>query len=102
MENLPLVSTTPAANFGTSFASVVDTFCPGVYDTGCKLKVNLKAKIYLKVDSTSQRCLNNIIKTFMIEDLFHLHLELQISSQIFEKICNRPNGILRGLGETDS
>jgi hypothetical protein len=34
----------------------------------------------------------------MIEDFFHLHLELRISSQIFEKICNLPNGILRGLG----
>jgi hypothetical protein len=27
VENLPLVSTTPAANFVTSFASVVDTGC---------------------------------------------------------------------------
>jgi hypothetical protein len=47
----------------------------------------------------------------MIEDFFHLppvsltpvvHVELQISPQIFEKILNGPNGILRGLGETDS
>jgi hypothetical protein len=47
----------------------------------------------------------------MIKDFFHLpvvsttpvvHLELQISPQIFEKICNNPNGILRGLGEIDS
>jgi hypothetical protein len=47
----------------------------------------------------------------MIEDFFHLppvlltpvvHLELQISLQIFQKIWNGPNGILRGLGETDS
>ncbi len=37
--NLPLVSTTPAANFATSFASVVDTgdkFATGVNDTGGK------------------------------------------------------------------
>ncbi len=42
----------------------------------------------------------------MIEDFFHLppvvHLELQISPRIFEKIRNGPTGILRGLGETDS
>jgi hypothetical protein len=47
----------------------------------------------------------------MIEDFFHLppvsttpvvHLELRISLQIFEKIRNGPNDVLRGLGETDS
>jgi hypothetical protein len=46
----------------------------------------------------------------MIEDFLHLppvsttpvaNLELGISPQIFEKIRNDPNGILRGLGETD-
>ncbi len=51
------------------------------------------------------------VYTFMIEDFFHLplvsttpvgHLELGISPQICEKIWNCPNGILRGLGETDS
>jgi hypothetical protein len=37
--NLPAVSTTPAANFATSFTSVVDTggkFATGVNDTGSK------------------------------------------------------------------
>ncbi len=37
--NLPPVSTTPAANFSTNFASVVDTggkFATGVNDTGGK------------------------------------------------------------------
>ncbi len=47
----------------------------------------------------------------MIEDFLHLpplsttpvvHLELRISPRIFEKIRNDPNGILRGLGETDT
>ncbi len=41
--------------------------------SGCwDLRVNLKAKVYLWVNSTSQRCPNKIIKTFMIEDFFHL------------------------------
>jgi hypothetical protein len=31
-----------------------------------------------------------------------VHLDLQISPRIFEKIRSGPNGILRGWGETDS
>jgi hypothetical protein len=31
-----------------------------------------------------------------------VNLELRISPRIFEKIRNGPNGILRGLGKTDS
>ncbi len=47
----------------------------------------------------------------MIEDFLHLppvsltpvaNLELRISLRIFEQIRNDPNGVLRGLGETDS
>ncbi len=34
------------------------------------LKVNLKEKMYLYVNSTIQRCPNKIIKTFMIEDFY--------------------------------
>ncbi len=71
--------------------------------------MNLKAKIHMYVNSASQRCPNKIIKIFLIEDFFHLqpvstvmHLELRISPRILEKIRNGPNGILRGLGETDS
>jgi hypothetical protein len=50
-------------------------------------------------------------KTYMIEDFLHLppvsltpvaNLELGIPPRIFEKIRNDPNGILRGMGETDS
>jgi hypothetical protein len=46
------------------------------------------------------------MKTFLIEDFFHLprvsktpvvHLELRTSPRIFEKIRNGPKGILRGL-----
>ncbi len=52
------------------------------------LKVNLKAKIYVYVNSTIQRCPNKIIKMFLIADFFHLppvsatpvvNLELRIS-----------------------
>ncbi len=77
--------------------------------SGCRyLKVDLKAKIVIFVNSTILRCPNKIINIFLIEDYFHLppvsttpvvNLELRISPRIFEKIRN---GILRGLGETDS
>jgi hypothetical protein len=72
-------------------------------------KVNLKAKIYIYYNSTTQRCQNKIIKIFLLEGFFHLptvsltpvaNLELRISPRIFEKILNSPNGIFRGLGET--
>jgi hypothetical protein len=51
------------------------------------------------------------MQIFLIEDFFHLprvsttpvvHLELRISPRFFEKIQSGCNGILRGLGETDS
>jgi hypothetical protein len=80
--------------------------------SGCRyLKMNLKAKMYIYVISTIQRGPNKIIKIFLIEDIFHLppvsttpvvNLELRISPRIFEKNRNGPDGILRGLGETDS
>jgi hypothetical protein len=61
--------------------------------------VNLKAKIYLYVNSTTQRCPYKIIKIFLLEDFFRLppvsttpvvHLEPRISPQIFEKNRNGP------------
>ncbi len=80
--------------------------------SGCRhLKVSLKAKMFIYVNSTTQRCSNKIIKIFLLEDFFHLppvsltpvvHLEPRISPRIFEKIRNGRNGILRCLGETDS
>jgi hypothetical protein len=56
--------------------------------------VRWKKKIYLYVNSTTQKCPNKKIKTFLIEDFFHLplvstaqqvQLELQIFPRIFEK-----------------
>ncbi len=98
---LPPVSATPAANGKWQMATI----------SGCRhLKVNLKAKIYIHVNSTTQRCPNKIIKIFLLEGFFHLppvsltlvaNLELRISPRIFEKIRNGPYGT-RGLGETGS
>ena len=80
--------------------------------SGCRhLKVNLKAKFYIYVKSSTQRCRNKIIDLFLNGGFFHfppvsltpvVHLELRISPRIFENIRNGPNGIIRGLGETDS
>jgi hypothetical protein len=58
------------------------------------LNVNLKAKVYIYVNSSTQRCPNKIIKIFLIEDFFHLplvpttpvvHFELRISPGVFKK-----------------
>jgi hypothetical protein len=39
--------------------------------SGCRhLKVNLKAEIYIYVNSTAQRCPNKIIEIFLLEDFF--------------------------------
>ncbi len=75
------------------------------------LKVKLKKKIYLYVNSTTQRYPNKIFNNFLFKDFSHLqpvsttpvvYLELRISPRIFEKIWDSPNGVLRGLGETNS
>jgi hypothetical protein len=67
--------------------------------------------MYVYVNSTTQRCPNKIIKTFLTEDIFHLppvstspavHFELRIFLRIFEKNRNDPNGLLSGLEETNS
>jgi hypothetical protein len=98
--NLHPVSTTSVANNGNN------------YQTADNLKWTWRKK-YICMQyaiSTTQRCPKEIMKTFLIEDFFHLppvstipvvHLELRISPQIFEKIRNGPYGIIRGLGETD-
>jgi hypothetical protein len=74
--------------------------------SGCRhLKVNLKAKIYIYVNSTTQRWQKKIMKIFLLEDFFHLppvsltpvvHLEPRISPRIFEKIQNGRNGKMLG------
>jgi hypothetical protein len=94
------------ASFATGTTDVVDTsgkFATGVNDTGnIRLQTpssELEGKIYINVNSATQRCQDKIIKNFLIEDFFHLplvsatpvvHLELQISPRIFEKIRSGP------------
>jgi hypothetical protein len=82
-----------AANFSTSFASVVDTggkFASGAnkyrwqtMGTIIKLLPTLKKKMHLYANSTTQRCPKEIMKIFVIEDFFHLpavvRLQLRIS-----------------------
>ncbi len=84
---LPLVSTTPVANNGNNIR------------LRRHIKVNLKAKIYIYFNSTTQRCPNKKIKIFQFEDFLHLppvsttpvvHLELRIFLRIFEKKSKRP------------
>ncbi len=117
--NLPPVSTTPGANchWYQRHRRQICHRCRWhrwqIMETisGCRhLKVNLKAKNYIYVNSTTQRCPNNIIKIFLLEDFFLLplvsltpvvYIEPWISPRIFEKIWNGCIGILRCLWETD-
>jgi hypothetical protein len=102
-----LVPLTPIDDTSGKFATGVanNGNCIRLYQTVSDLKVNLKKKTYLCVDSTTQSC-KKIFKTFLIEDFFHLplvvHLELRISPLMFANICNGLSMILRGLWETDS
>ncbi len=55
--------------------------------SGCRyLKVNLKAKIYIQYMLTLlfKSVPTKLLKIFLIEDIFHFHLELRISPRIFE------------------
>jgi hypothetical protein len=71
--NLPLVSTTLVAichRHKRHWRQICHRWQIMGTISGClDLKVNLKAKMYLEINSTSQRCPNKIMKTFMIEDL---------------------------------
>jgi hypothetical protein len=100
-DTVPL--TTPAANLPP--VSLTLMAYSGI---NIRLQMNLKAKMYICVNSTIQRCPNKIIKIFLIEDFSHLppvsltpvvNLELRISPRIFEKIRNGFNGILQGWGK---
>jgi hypothetical protein len=55
----------------TQMVKIVETISDSLY-----LKVILKEKIYLYVNSATQRCPNKANKTFLIEDFFHLPPQL--------------------------
>ncbi len=70
---------------------------------------SIEEKIYLYVNSTTQRCPKERMKisdcrffpfATSVNDTGGA-LELRISPRIFEKIRNGSNSIIRGLGETD-
>jgi hypothetical protein len=107
---LPPVSTTPAANFATSFTSVFDTGGKQweQYQAADTLKWAWRQKFKYMLTLLSKGAPAKLLN---FSDFFHLppvsttpvvNLELQISPGIFKKIRNGPNGVLRGLGETDS
>ncbi len=108
-------------------AGIIDTggnCTTGINDNGCKfawhrwkiigtisyclhLKVNSKKKIYLCVNSTTQRCQNKIIKTifFPVCHWWQRHRWCTLSCEYFREFSTKiwigPHGILRGLRETD-
>ena len=87
---MPPVFLTPVANLppvSTTLVKLVAKFAAGVVDTSGKFATGV-------VDTGSKFALVSLIPV--------VNLELRISPRIFEKIRNGPNGVLRGLGETDS
>ncbi len=65
--------------------------------------------IYIYANSTTQRCPKEIMQIFLIADFFHLHrcqrrrwctLSCEYLREFSNKL-NGPNGIIRGLRETD-
>jgi hypothetical protein len=99
--NLPQVSLTLVANLpplSTIPAKLVAKFAASVVDMVANLPpvLLIPAPILLPVSLT---LVTNLPPVSLIPVL---HLDLRISPRIFEKIQNGPNGILWGLGETDS
>ncbi len=87
---MPPVSLTPVANLppvSTTQGELVAKFASGVVDIGGKSAAGV-------VDTGGN--LPPVKLTPVV------HLDLRISPQIFEKIRNDPNVIIRGLGEGDS
>ncbi len=75
------------------FQFVTDTggkFAAGVIDTSGKFDTGIK---------NTSGIVANLPKVSLIPIV---HLDLQISLRIFEKIRNDPKAIIRGLGEDDS
>ncbi len=54
--------------------------------SGCRhIKVNMKAKIYIYVNSTTLRCPNKIIKIFLLENFFHFPLSCEYLREFSKK-----------------
>jgi hypothetical protein len=91
-------------------ASVVDTsgkFAAGIVDTGGKTtQRDLVAKFAAGVVDTGGKFAAGVVDIGgnlpPVSLTPVVHLDLRISSRIFEKIRNDPKVIIRGLGEGDS
>ncbi len=85
----PPVLTTPAVNLPLGIMETIADFLHP--------EVNKKAKIYLLVKSTTQRCPNKIFKTFLSEDFFICHWWCNITENIervsiyHSRICSMYN-----------
>jgi hypothetical protein len=83
-------------------------FAPGVNVTGSKFATGINdtgGKFFTGINDTGwwlPVSLTPVANLPPVSLIPVVHLELRISPQIFEKIRNGPNGVLRGLGETDS
>jgi S-formylglutathione hydrolase FrmB len=74
VENLPPASTTPLANFATGTTKFAPVSMTPVANNGNNIRLLILEgkKLSMYVNSTTQRRPNKIMKTFLIEELFHL------------------------------
>jgi hypothetical protein len=82
---------------GKFAASVIDTsgkFAAGIVDTGGKFATGIS-----NTCGTGDKICHNLPPVSLISVV---HLDLQISPQIFEQILNDPGVIFRGLGKDNS
>ncbi len=102
------VSSTPVANWNrwqfaidaTSLTPVANL--PPVSTTLAKQVANLPPVLLIPAAILTTVSLTPVANLPMVSLLPVVHLDLRISSRIFEKIRNGLNGILWGWGETDS
>ncbi len=95
---MPPVSLAPVANLppvSTAQGELVAKFATGVVDTGGKFAAGA-------VDTGSNLPPVSLTPVANFPPTPVVHLDLQISPRIFEKIRNDPTVIFRGLGEGDS
>ncbi len=70
--------------------------------SGCRyLKVNLKAKMYICVNSSIQRCPNKIIKIFLIEDFSHLPPVVNLELEYLREFSKNFETVLMGYSEAE-
>jgi hypothetical protein len=99
--NLPPVSLTPVANLPPVSTTLVNWW-QNLPPVSLIPVANLPPVSLIPAAKLPPVSLTPVANLPPVSLILVVNLELRISPRIVEKIRNGPNGILRGLGETDS